>query len=186
MCGCELIMSKSDLRGFGGQGPMITVGQPAMMTPPCAVGSPILAAIKPPIRTVGEPMRIVSGGPTHVARSVTRAAGSPPISTVGHPGGRIGPPTCGTTPVTIGQVCMSVTRAAGGMDCQILISRIYFNYRAGDRNRRWSHLDSAGSAAQLHRSHAIYLYLHGLRLVRARRCLNGDVPELHRQFVIAR
>jgi hypothetical protein len=31
------------------------------------------------------------------------------------PAGKIGPPTCGTTPVTIGQVCMSPTRAAGGM-----------------------------------------------------------------------
>ena len=30
--------------------------------------------------------------------SPTRAAGMPPISTVGQPGGRIGPPTCGTTP----------------------------------------------------------------------------------------
>jgi len=30
-------------------------------------------------------------------------------------GGRIGPPTWGTTPVTIGQVCMSPAREAGGI-----------------------------------------------------------------------
>ena len=65
--------------------------------------------------TVGEPLAMTSGGPTHVAMSPTRAEGIMPISTVGQPGGRIGPPTCGTTPVTIGQVCMSVTRAAGGI-----------------------------------------------------------------------
>src|SRR5579885_126778 len=35
--------------------------------------------------------------------------------TVGQPGGMMGPPTCGTTPVTIGQVCMSPARAAGGI-----------------------------------------------------------------------
>ena len=51
--------------------------------------------------------------PAQVAMSVARAAGIPPMSTVGQPGGRIGPPTWGTTPVTIGQTCMSVTRAAG-------------------------------------------------------------------------
>ena len=37
----------------------------------------------------------------------------PPMRTVGQHGGRIGPPTCGTIPVTIGQVCMSPRRAAG-------------------------------------------------------------------------
>src|SRR5258708_10721682 len=45
--------------------------------------------------------------------SPTRAAGMPPIKTVTPPGGRIGPPTCGTTTVTIRQTCMSVTRAPG-------------------------------------------------------------------------
>jgi two-component system, OmpR family, response regulator MprA len=94
---------------------MITVGQPRTITPPWAVMSPIRAAGKPPIITRGEPMAIVSGGPAQVHMSLTLAAGSPPISTVGAPGGRIGPPTCGTTPVTMGQVCMSLTRAAGGI-----------------------------------------------------------------------
>jgi hypothetical protein len=65
--------------------------------------------------TVGDPMAITSGGPAQVAMSPTRAAGWLPIITVGAHGGRIGPPTCGTTPVTIGQVCMSPSRAAGGM-----------------------------------------------------------------------
>jgi hypothetical protein len=72
-----------------------------------------------PIITVGEPMAMVSGGPTQVHISVDRAAGNPPIKTVGQPGGKIGPPTCGTggTPgVTIGQTCMSVMRAAGGIE----------------------------------------------------------------------
>src|SRR3954462_11947341 len=45
--------------------------------------------------------------------SPTRAAGRPPIRTVIPPGGRIGPPTCGTRTVTNGQTCMSVIRAAG-------------------------------------------------------------------------
>src|SRR5256885_4214708 len=68
-----------------------------------------------PIITLLDPFTITSGGPTQVAMSVTRAAGKKPIITVGQPGGRIGPPTCGTTPVTMGQVCMSDTRAAGGI-----------------------------------------------------------------------
>ena len=61
--------------------PIITVNSPNMIMPPWAVGSSILAAGSPPISTVGEPMAITSGGPTHVNKSVTRAAGSPPIST---------------------------------------------------------------------------------------------------------
>jgi hypothetical protein len=76
------------------------------------------AAIRFPIKTVGEPMAIASGGPTQVHMSVERAAGCPPMRTVGQPGGKIGPPTCGTggTPgVTIGQVCMSPILAAGGI-----------------------------------------------------------------------
>lgn len=93
----------------------MTVGQPRIITPPCAVSSPMRAAGNPPIITVGEPMAITSGGPTQVKRSVTLAAGSPPMSTVGQPGGKIGPPTCGTGPVVIGHVCMSVMRAAGGI-----------------------------------------------------------------------
>src|SRR5216684_896324 len=47
--------------------PMMTVKQPRTMTPPWAVGSPMRAAIRLPIRTVGEPMMMTSGGPTHVA-----------------------------------------------------------------------------------------------------------------------
>src|SRR6185436_6203080 len=73
------------------------------------------AAGLPPISTVDEPLAIVSGGPTHVHMLPTVAAGRPPIRTVGTPGGRIGPPTCGTGPVVIGHVCMSVMRAAGGI-----------------------------------------------------------------------
>jgi hypothetical protein len=85
------------------------------ITPPCAVKSPIRAAGMNPIITVAEPLTMTSGGPAQVHISLTRAAGMNPIRTVGHPGGRIGPPTCGTTPVTMGQVCMSATLAAGGM-----------------------------------------------------------------------
>ena len=83
------------------------------MIPPWTHGSPTRAAGRPPIKTVGDPVRIMSGGPSQVARSPARAAGRPPINTVGHPGGRIGPPTCGTGPVDIGQVCISPKRAAG-------------------------------------------------------------------------
>jgi len=92
--------------------PIITVGYPTTIEPPCEDRSPIRAAGIPPIITVAEPLTILSGGPVHVHISPTLAAGIPPINTVGHPGGRIGPPTCGTTPVTIGQVCISPTLAA--------------------------------------------------------------------------
>jgi hypothetical protein len=86
--------------------------------PPCAVRSPIRAAIMPPIKTVTDPIAMTSGGPTHTHMSLTRAAGWPAIRTVGHPGGRIGPPTCGiggTPGVTIGHTCISPIRAAGGI-----------------------------------------------------------------------
>ena len=60
-----------------------------------------------------------NGGPTQTHIMPTVAAGVPPMSTGGAPGGPlIGPPTWGTggTPgVTIGQVCRSPTRAAGGI-----------------------------------------------------------------------
>ena len=59
---------------------------------------------------------ITSVGPTHSALSVTRAAGRLPMRILVEHVGRIGPPTWGTggvPGVTIGQVCMSVTRAAG-------------------------------------------------------------------------
>ena len=91
---------------------MITVGHPNTITPPCAVESPIRAAGIPPMSTVVDPMIMESGGPTHVHKSPTRAAGKLPISTVGQPGGKMGPPTCGTTPFTNGQTCISLTLAA--------------------------------------------------------------------------
>src|SRR5215469_7522527 len=70
------------------------------------------------MRTVIDPSTITSGGPTQSAMSVTRAAGKKPTRTVGQQGGRMGPPTWGmggVPGVTIGHVCMSVTRAAGGI-----------------------------------------------------------------------
>src|SRR5262245_25705521 len=96
------------------QPPIITVKQPRTMLPPCAVWSPSLAAGMLPMVTVPLPAATVSGGPVHVSMSPTRSAGMPPIKTVGSPGGSAGPPTCGTTPVTIGHTCMSPARAAGG------------------------------------------------------------------------
>jgi len=73
--------------------PIITVGKPIVIVPPCAVGSPILAAGFPPIITVAEPFMIVAGGPTQVQLSPITAAGRLPIKTVGAPGPIIGPPT---------------------------------------------------------------------------------------------
>ena len=101
---------------------MITVGQNPTINPPCAVASPILAAGKPPINTVAEPTMITSGGPVQTHMSVRRAAGNPPINTVGAPGDMIGPPTCGTTPVTIGQICMSVSLAANPISFVLCLS----------------------------------------------------------------
>src|SRR3954453_2889599 len=129
---------------------MLTVGAPRTITPPCAVWSPMRAAGMPPIITFVEPITIESGGPTHVHMSPTRAAGMPAIRTVGAPGGgigpatrgagrggaaggRIGPPTCGTGPVVIGQVCMSPTRAAGGMAAIVSASDDGCNRAAVDR-----------------------------------------------------
>jgi hypothetical protein len=94
---------------------MMQVAEPSVITPPCRVGSPILAAGRKLIKTPVDPIAIISGGPTHVTIEVTVAAGRKSMSTAGTPGGRIGPPTCGTVPVTIGQVCRSVTLAAGGI-----------------------------------------------------------------------
>src|SRR3954463_1915846 len=91
--------------------PIITVGKPNTIVPPCAVLSPILAAGLPPIKTVTDPFIIESGGPTHVHILPKVAAGKPPIKTLGTPGGKIGPPTCGiggNPGVTIGHTCMSV------------------------------------------------------------------------------
>jgi hypothetical protein len=71
------------------------------------------------IITVGDPMTITSGGPTQIAMSVTRAASIPPMITLGEHGPLIGPPTWGIggkPGVTIGQTCMSVNLAAGGIN----------------------------------------------------------------------
>lgn len=85
---------------------MRTVTAPGgAMVPPCAVRSPTRAAGRPPMSTVGLPGGSTAlGGPTQVATPPTTAAGRPPISTVGTPGGMRGPPTCGTGPVTAGQM----------------------------------------------------------------------------------
>src|SRR5262245_19785878 len=72
------------------------------------------AAKSPPTRTVVDPTAIMSGGPVQTHMSVTRACGIEAVSTVNSPN-TIGPPTCGTTPVTIGHTCWSVIRAAGGI-----------------------------------------------------------------------
>ncbi len=98
---------------------MITVGHPMTITPPWTVMSPCRAAGRPPIITVAEPMAMASGGPTHKHMSPTTAAGRNPIMTVGTHGPLIGPPTCGiggSPGVTIGQVCISESRAASGID----------------------------------------------------------------------
>lgn len=56
------------------------------------------------------------GGPTQVAIVPTVSAGRPLMKMFGElPGGITGPPTWGTGPVVMGQVCMSVMRAAGGI-----------------------------------------------------------------------
>ena len=77
------------------------------------------AAGFPPINTVDDPFIMVSGGPTHTHMSPTTAAGSFPIKTVATPGPITGPPTCGIgegkAGVCIGQVCISVILAAGGI-----------------------------------------------------------------------
>jgi hypothetical protein len=103
--------------------PIITVGHPITMLPPCAVESPMRAAGIPSIMTVPDPATMLSGGPTHTHRSPSFAAGNPPISTVGGPGGNMGPPTCGTEPVDIGQTCISVILAANG----IVLLLVLFN-----------------------------------------------------------
>src|SRR5690349_3945279 len=102
---------------------MMTVEQPAVMLPPCAVLSPIRAAPLPPINTVSDPFTMLSGGPEHVHDVPTAAAGLPPMSTVGTPGGMIGPPVCGLPPgLASGHVWLSPTRAAIGMSTPQLMS----------------------------------------------------------------
>jgi hypothetical protein len=77
------------------------------------------AAGFPQISTVCEPPTIISGGPEHTQVSPKQAAGILLISTVGAQGPMIGPPTCGigvgNAGVCIGQECMSVSLAAGGI-----------------------------------------------------------------------
>src|SRR5215218_9929928 len=100
---------------------MLTLGKPTAIEPPWAHGSPMRAAGFLPIITLVEPITIESGGAggVHMHMSPMVAAGTPPIRTFGVPGGMIGPPTCGTvagpTGVAMGQMCMSPTRAAGGI-----------------------------------------------------------------------
>ena len=93
--------------------PITIVEDPMTILPPWAVMSPTLAAGSPPISTVAEPAAMMSGGPEQVQKFVAVAAGILSIKTVGTPGGKMGPPACGTVPVTIGQTCMSPTLAAG-------------------------------------------------------------------------
>ena len=87
--------------------PINTVIAPFTITPPDAVLSVNLAASKPLIITLGQPVTMASGElTTSFRRSVTRAAGSPSIKTFGEQGGRITPPPQG-------HECSSETRAAG-------------------------------------------------------------------------
>ena len=63
-------------------------------------------------------LMMLSGGPVHMHISPMTAAGSLPINTVGAPGPMTGPPAWGMggkPGVCIGQVCMSVILAAGGI-----------------------------------------------------------------------
>ena len=87
--------------------------QPSVITPPWLVLSPIRAAGIPPTITVALPLITLQGGPTQIPIVPIWAAGMPPISTFHAAGAASTPPTCGTGPVNIGQVCMSATRAAG-------------------------------------------------------------------------
>ena len=96
--------------------PIKTLGNPVRIVPPCMVGSPMRAAGIPPNVTVIDPMATESGGPTQMQVSPTTEAGWPPINTVGQPGPMMGPPTWGmggTPGVTIGQICISSSLAAG-------------------------------------------------------------------------
>jgi len=109
-------------RGVTSQPPMITVGKPVEIIPPCMVKSPMRAAGRLPTRTVMLPLTIMLGGmgTAHKQASVTRACGMLPVMTVGMPVMMM-PPTCGIgmglggIGVASGQTCMSVMREAGGM-----------------------------------------------------------------------
>src|SRR5690554_3995790 len=106
------------------QPPIKTVGQPKITFPPCTVLSPIRAAGLPLNNTVVLPIAILSGGPTQTHMLPMVAAGRLPINTVGAPGETMGPPTCGTIPVVMGQICISVIREAGLPMLKLLC---YFN-----------------------------------------------------------
>src|SRR5664280_2841566 len=80
------------------------------------------AAGAPPISTVKEPSTMLSGGPTQTHIEPTLACGMLQVSTVGAPGPTMGPPTCGTSTVSIGQTCMSVRRAAGCPISTVLVA----------------------------------------------------------------
>jgi hypothetical protein len=95
--------------------PIITVGQPATTTPPWPVASPILTAGLPAIKTEEEPTESESGGPVQTQLSPTMDAGKLPINTLLLAPGIKGPPTCGTVPVVIGHVCISVILAAAAI-----------------------------------------------------------------------
>lgn len=151
------------------QPPIMTVGHPATMTPPWAVESPMRAAGFPPIRTVAEPFTIESGGPVQVAMPPRFAAGRPPIKTVGAPGGRRGPPTCGTPPgLTIGQVCISVTRAAGGM---ITESQSRRPFLAGNGHQFQSHFRPTSHKARMSPSIRTTKRIEMLADIRSRRVI---------------
>ena len=69
-----------------GQLPMSTQSAPPVITPPDAVGSPMRAAICPPMSTVGSPIVIMSPGALQNAASPARAAGLPHTITLEQPG----------------------------------------------------------------------------------------------------
>ena len=78
--------------------------------------SPMRAAGIPPIMTLRRAHRDRRRAGRRRCRCRRRARRAwPAIRTVGAPGGRIGPPTCGFGPSDSGHVCMSPTRAAGGI-----------------------------------------------------------------------
>lgn len=95
------------------------MGNPTAIVPPWAVESPMRAAGLPPIITVADPLTMASGGPAQTQASPTTAAGRFPIRTVATQGPDTGPPTwgmgTGKAGVCMGQTCMSVILAAGGM-----------------------------------------------------------------------
>lgn len=105
--------SNTALRIFSAVQATKTVGWGTTIVPPCAQLSATRAIGKPPAKTVGEPIATLSGGPTQTAIEPGPIAGITPTKTVGAEGAATGPPTCGTTPVTIGQTCMAVRVAAG-------------------------------------------------------------------------